>query len=92
MQLCVVARKDGRVTMDSGFMFDARREDGELVYARVNPVRVLEGFFDTPRIRNYAREVWLGDWVLDCDTGSIVLCNDWTTRFPNGVREVVVHG
>lgn len=90
MQLCVVARKDGKVTMDSGFMFDERDAEGVLRFAKINPVKVLEGFFDMPRIRNYAREVWLGDWVLDCDTGSIVLCNDWTTRFPNGVREIHV--
>lgn len=80
MQLCVVLRKGDIVKMDSGFSYDERDEAGELRFAKLNPVKILNEYFENPRIRNAAKQVWLGDWVLDCNTGKIVLVNDWTER------------
>jgi hypothetical protein len=45
-----------------------------------NPVRVLEQLWGNPRIKGIAREVWCEHWVLDCNTGKIVLDNDWSER------------
>lgn len=82
MHMAVVLR-NGKTVIDSGFMFDLRREDGELAYnMKMNPVRVLEDFFDNERFRILCKEIWLGDWVLNCSTGKIVLHNDYTSRWP----------
>lgn len=47
-----------------------------------NPVRILETLWNSPRVKDLAREVWCEHWVLDCNTGTIFLDNDWSTRSP----------
>ena len=47
-----------------------------------NPVRVLEKLWATDWVKSVAREVWCEHWGLDCNTGSILLDNDWSTRSP----------
>lgn len=92
----VVALRSGGYVIDSGFhcVEDLPVPDGGFVWGEEtsavvkNPVRLLELVWQSPRIVSQAREVWCNDWVLDCDTGSIVLNNDWTTRSPIRRRAV----
>jgi len=85
----VVALRNGGYHIDSGFRaYDPLPEpDGgfafgdETVVEVRNPVRILEQlFYDNDWVAEFAREVWCDHWVLNCDTGKIVLDNDWTER------------
>lgn len=84
----VIALRSGGYVIDSGFhcVEDLPVPDGGFGWgeetSRVvkNPVELLELVWQSPRVVSQAREVWCDDWVLDCDIGSIVLCNDWTSR------------
>lgn len=86
----VVALRNGGYKVDSGFtVYDKLPEpDGgfewgeETVRVVKNPVRILEQLWATDWVKSVAREVWCEHWVLDCNTGSILLDNDWSTRSP----------
>ena len=80
MIACVVLRDGNRTKMDYDFSHDVVDADGELRYAKLNPVRILESITANVRIMGVAREIWLGDWVLDCDTLRIHLHTDYTVR------------
>jgi hypothetical protein len=82
MIAAVVLRNGHRTKLDYEFMFDEKDGDGELRFAKINPVKVLHEFADNAKLTNIAREIWLGDWVLDCDSLTVNLHTDYTTRSP----------
>ena len=82
MIAAIVLRKDRRTKLDYDFSFDERDADGELRFAKINPVKVLHDLADSAELMKAAREIWLGDWVLDCNTGIVNLATDYTTRMP----------
>ena len=47
-----------------------------------NPVAILEELWKSRVTMDWAREVWCEHWVLDCNLGTVVLDNDWSTRSP----------
>jgi hypothetical protein len=89
VHVVVVLRNGGHI-VDSNFMVVEdipEPEEGwswhdEKVRVVKNPVRILEKVWQSPRIVGKAREVWCQHWVLDCNSGSIVLDNDWSSRSP----------
>lgn len=86
----VIENRSGGYTIDSNFVCVEELPEPEEGWSyhdertRVvkNPVRILEQLWLSERVRNFAREVWCEHWVLDCDSGSILLDNDWSTRSP----------
>lgn len=86
----VVEQRGGGYTIDSNFVCvqELPEPDGgwgfhdERYKIVKNPVAILEQLWKSPRVVEFAREVWCEHWVLDCDSGSILLDNDWSTRSP----------
>jgi hypothetical protein len=84
-----IVRKNGSIVIDSNFSYDVHDDENwDTRYAtgkQLNPVRILNDYWQMfeNTLRATVREIWLGDWVLDCKTGEIVLHNDWVVRHPN---------
>ena len=86
----VIELRSGGYIIDSGFTVCEPIEEPEEGFAYgeettrlvKNPVRILESLWRSEAVVAKAREVWCNDWVLDCNTGSIVLGNDWSSRSP----------
>lgn len=89
---------DGTRKYDRNFVFDTVDEHGDIRSAsgRIlgNASKVLQGFADLVWLRDVAKTVRLGQWVLDVQSGEIFLANDWSSAevVQQDVRELIMEG